>query len=64
MEYSASKTLSKAALPAALVVVVNIALWIAKSKGLELDASTVWTIAGAGYAGLVAMINAIKNAKK
>ena len=63
-KYSLSKSLQKGALPLALVVLLNIAIQIAKSKGIALDEGAVWSVAGMGYSAIVALINWLKNGKK
>jgi len=63
-KYSIGKSLKKGALPLALVVLVNIAIQIAKANGIAIDEGAVWSIAGMGYSALVALINWLKNRKK
>jgi len=62
--YLPSKTVNKAALPIGIVVLVNLLLSYAKSHGIEIDAETLWTIAGCGYGCIVACINYVKNHRK
>lgn len=64
MEYKASKTIKKAAVPVSILIIVNIILSIAKQYGIVVDESMVWKIALGGYGALLAFINWIKNHKK
>jgi len=65
--YSIAKTANKAAMPGAIVIIVNISLAIAKARGVDIsadDLNTIWTVAGCGWAGLSMIINYFKNHKK
>jgi hypothetical protein len=62
--YQPLKTVKKAALPAFIIIILNIALSFAKQYGVVLDESVVWELALAGYGALLALINWIKNHKK
>lgn len=62
--YSIAKTAKKASLPVVILVLVRIAIAAAKESGVEIDEQTVYEIALGGYAGIIALINWIKNRKK
>jgi hypothetical protein len=64
MKYSTGKTIKKAAVPLIFIVLVRAVLAAAEQAGITLDENTVWTALGAGYAGLMALINWIKNRMK
>jgi len=64
MSYMLSKTLKKGSIPVGLVIAVNIAIQIAKTQGFQIDPNTVWSVVGAGYGAVIAIINYLKNHKK
>jgi predicted tellurium resistance membrane protein TerC len=59
--YSLKKTLQKGGVPIVIVVLVNILLQVAAQQGITIDATTVWSIVGAGYGAIIALINWLKN---
>jgi len=64
MAYSPLKTAKKAAVPLIIAILVRAALAVLEQQGIKIEESTVWEIAAAGYASLIAFINWIKNHKK
>lgn len=64
MNYSPKKTLAKGSVPLVVLVLVNIALSIIKSRNIDIDEQYVWDAALLGYSGIVAFINWLKNFKK
>ena len=62
--YSYSKTAQKVVTPALLVALLNIVLSLAKSQGVELDANSVWAVAGGLYSIGIGIRNWLKNRKK
>lgn len=63
-KYNPAKTAKKAAIPGLIIILVNVVLSIAKSKGIEIDEAAVWEIALGGYGSIIALLNWIKNHKK
>jgi hypothetical protein len=64
MSYNPYKTARKASPPLIIIILVRAVIEAARQAGIEIDENAVWEIAGAGYAGLIALINWIKNHKK
>lgn len=63
-KYLPSKTAGKAAIPASILILINIAIAVIKQNGIDIDESSVWQIALAGYGAIIALINWIKHHKK
>lgn len=64
MEYSFSKTVTKAAPPIAIVIAVRYAIAIAEQHGIKLDESDILSFAVAGYGAVIGFINYLKNRNK
>jgi hypothetical protein len=62
--YSGLKTAAKAAPAFIMILVVQAAKAAAAAAGITIDDATLTSIALAGYGGLMALINWIKNRKK
>jgi hypothetical protein len=64
MEYSFTKTVTKAAPPVVLVVIVHTAIAIAEQHGVKLNESDILTVAVAGYGVVIGLKNWLKNRNK
>jgi len=62
--FEMKKSIAKASSPIALVVLVNVMMQILKQKGVEIDESIIWNIAGVGYGAVMGFINWLKNRNK
>jgi hypothetical protein len=63
-KYNPITTAKKAAPPFLMILIVQAAAAAAKAAAIEIDDKTLYSIALAGYGGLVAFINWLKNRKK
>ena len=63
-QYDVKKTLAKAAYPIGIIVVVEIAYATLSGMGIQIDKAAMYTVATAGYACVMALVNYFKNRRK
>ena len=63
-KYNPLLTAKKASPPFLLILIIQAATAAAKAAGIEIDETTIYSIALAGYGGLIAFLNWLKNRKK
>ncbi|HSW65503.1 MAG TPA: hypothetical protein VLH56_19660 [Dissulfurispiraceae bacterium] len=62
--YRLSTTLKKSGAPLVVIILVKIAVAACDQAGIPVDETQLLTLAMAGYAGVIGLINFIKNVRR